>query len=175
MFATRSHTRKVILVFLLHLCAVTLGSWVLLAFSAHAQPAEAAASAETATATDADSESTPMPPPGAPRSGVSVADDESPVLVVRGDVAPFTGLLLRDTRFAALKAVELRVNDAEYRAKQEKRTREDMEKVMNACLRTESSGGGGFFDSFWGGMAIGVGAAILVGWLGYEILDRDGG
>lgn len=180
MLGTMSHTKKAALVFLLYAAMVTLGSWTLLAMSARAQPTtddstDAVTDAGPTAALDVrEVETGPESGSDRPETSPSGEDDGLLVVVGKGDTAPFSGLLLRDKRFAELKLAELRVDNAEYEAKTEKQTREKLEVVLDSCLQDEDSGGG-FFDSFWGGMAVGVGAAILVGWLGYKILDEEGG
>jgi len=93
---------------------------------------------------------------------------ERPLTVVQaGDPAPFAGLLLTDLRFAELKQAELTVNNAKFRALQEQKTREDLQVVLDACLQVEREGDP-WYATFWAGAAVGIGVAILVGWLGVE-------
>lgn len=173
MLNTMSHTKRAIMVFILYVTMVSLGGWTLVTMAAHAQPmdpVEATSEPSGAPGAAADADSDRETPSDAPLSSPSAPAGGKLVLVVRGDTAPFTGLLLHDFRYAELKSAELRVNDAEATAKQEKRTREDLETVLNACLLVEKVDEGGL--GFWAGMAIGVGSAILVGWLGYEIIGK---
>jgi len=170
MLGTMSHAKRAALVLLLYVVVTTLASWSILAMSARAQPA---AGGEPAAGVEADGGSAATEAPGGPRTPAAGGGDGPLVVVARGDTAPFGGLLLRDERYAELKDAELLVNDAEFRARQAARAQADLEKVLSACLQVEEES---FFGpSFWIGTAVGVVAAVAVGWLGFKILDDEGG
>lgn len=177
MLTTMSHTKRAVLVFILYVVVVTFAGWSLVSLAAQAQP-EADDSADGGNP----ARSTADPPvgeadtgsergPDASESPSDGEDDGTLVVLGKGDTAPSSGILVSGSRFGDLKMAELKVNDAEYRARTEKQTREDLTVVLQSCLQAEDDEGG-FFTSFWGGVAIGVSAAIVVGWLGYKIMDQ---
>jgi hypothetical protein len=116
-------------------------------------------------------ENAPTVSPGAPR--LPDLSRTGPMLTVinAGDVAPFSGLLLSDERYAVLKLAELERSDAEFRVEQERRARKDLQVVLDSCLLLDEEDGGEWYETFWAGAVFGVGAAILVGWLGYKVIE----
>ena len=110
-------------------------------------------------------------PPGASETPALPGASSALTVINAGDLAPFSGLLLSDERYAALKMAELEKTDAEFRAEQERRTRADLQVVLDSCLLLDEEDGGEWYETFWAGAVFGVGAAILVGWLGYKVIE----
>lgn len=102
--------------------------------------------------------------------GIARADDlpDPPTTALQiGEPAPFSGLLLSELRFTALTASEITLESVESKLGAERQANKDLKVVLDSCLRDEQEGGP-WYTTFWAGAAVGVGVAILVGWLGSE-------
>lgn len=98
---------------------------------------------------------------------IAEADDlpDPPTTVLEiGEPAPFSGLLLSELRFTKLTASEITLKSVGLKLRSEQRANKDLKVVLESCLQDE----GTWYTSFWAGAAVGVAAAILVGWLGSE-------
>lgn len=108
----------------------------------------------------------------APVPPSTVDPTESTSVLTRGDAAPFTGMLLGDTRFAELQTAELELKTVRLKLDNANQAYEDTRVVADACVaELEQSGGPAWYASteFWGGVVVGVGLSVATAWLGYEL------